>query len=1277
MGQVFLAQDLLLERLVAIKFIATPRPDSVERELFFKEARAVARLSHPNVVTVYRVGEYLRCPYLVSEYVRGQSLDRMVKPLPPERLHEVAIGLARGLAAAHRRGVLHRDIKPANAVLAEDGTVKLLDFGVAKLLPHTPPPMDGAGAGAEAVGFSGGGLEHEAARMAATPRLDVLSRTATAGGNETPRMAIEGVPATPHASMAPSSAGGEASGLARGGSETGSLVGTPLYMAPEIWRGEPATTRSDVYSLGALLYELACGHPPHHQATRAELPERVQAEEAPSLAEVAPRVDRRLAAIIERALARDPKARFASGDAVRDALEMETPALPAQAGAVPEGNPYRGLAAFEAEHRSLFFGRQAEVRALVERLRGESMVWVVGDSGVGKSSLCRAGVVPAVREGALGWALDVATLRPGRRPVLGLALALAGASGLPPATLEAELMAGSVDTLVRRLQERATGVLLFIDQLEELFTLAAAEEATLWAELLLALITRLSRLRILGTVRSDFLTRFGALPGLGEELTRAIYLLAPLGPAALRDAIVSPAAAKGFHFEPEALVDSLAEAAAHSLGGLPLLQFALAELWERRDRESHRLSEAAFVALGGVGGALARHADAVLGRLLPAERRQARRLLGLLVTPEGTRSRRTVAELGAGAQGPETRAVLDALVQGRLLVTQAAEETGESTYEIAHEALLEGWDTLRGWLAGDAERRALEQRLAQAAAEWERLGRVVEALWSERQLAEASSLDPALLGPRETAFLLAARRAGRRRRYRRWALLMGGPLVILLVYGAVTLAHQFRVTAEVERNLVTAREQVRMVAKQREEAKARRLLAFQKYDHQAPKDGEVQWQEARRLLFETDAAYVQAAKAVEAVLALAPGRADARALLGDILYERILLSELALRGAARDELVARLADYDDDGSRRKRLEAPTELAVASRPAGARVTLWRHDADGRQLRKIAELGMTPTAPRLVGPGSYVLEFGGPGRVDARLPLWVARAESLRIDVTLPAVAEEPAGFVYVPAGRFLFGSGDDDDVRRSFYRTAPLHEVTTESYWIGRTEVTFGDWLAFLRALPAEDRARHTPRAELRNNTVKLNLLPDGRYRLTFRPTSQTFSVVEGELVHYPERTRRAEQDWLRFPVVGISFEDAEAYARWLAETGRVPGARLCTEYEWERAARGADGRRFPSGGRLEPDDANIDITYGRRTLAFGPDEVGSHAGARSPVGTDDMAGNVWEWTRSYSREGEPVLRGGTWYQGELTARSMNREVSEVGERDARVGLRLCATPVER
>src|ERR1044071_1148495 len=130
MGGVYLGHDPLLDRPVAVKFVRAAK-DPVARARFFDEARAIARLQHPNVVAIFRIAEVAGHPYLVSEYVRGKPLDQIDRPAPSRQVLEIALDLARGLAAAHRCGVLHRDVKPANAILSDDGRAKLLDFGLA------------------------------------------------------------------------------------------------------------------------------------------------------------------------------------------------------------------------------------------------------------------------------------------------------------------------------------------------------------------------------------------------------------------------------------------------------------------------------------------------------------------------------------------------------------------------------------------------------------------------------------------------------------------------------------------------------------------------------------------------------------------------------------------------------------------------------------------------------------------------------------------------------------------------------------------------------------------------------------------------------------------------------------------------------------------------------------------------------------------------------------------------------------------------------------------
>jgi formylglycine-generating enzyme required for sulfatase activity len=268
-------------------------------------------------------------------------------------------------------------------------------------------------------------------------------------------------------------------------------------------------------------------------------------------------------------------------------------------------------------------------------------------------------------------------------------------------------------------------------------------------------------------------------------------------------------------------------------------------------------------------------------------------------------------------------------------------------------------------------------------------------------------------------------------------------------------------------------------------------------------------------------------------------------------------------------------------------------------------------------------------------------------------------------------------VFVPPGRFAFGSGGVEAMR-SFHTAVPMHEVETGAYLIGRYEVTFADWIAFLEDLSPGERAARTPRLEgVSTTTVQtgadltLTRGPDGVYTLDYAPAGIPYRARAGEPIVYRDRTKRATQDWRRFPVSGVSVEDAIAYVGWLDRTARVPGARLCTEREWERAARGVDGRAFPRGETLAPDDANVDVTYGQRDGGFGVDEVGSHPGSTSVHGLDDMSGNVWEITRAVSGH-MFATRGGTYYHSRRTAHLANRNEDPASYRHLHVGFRICA-----
>ncbi|GMU63864.1 MAG: hypothetical protein AMXMBFR36_01380 [Acidobacteriota bacterium] len=252
MGVVWLAEDLKLGRKVALKVLREDLADSPEKAARFeREARAIAALSHPSIVTLHAVEEIDGVRFLAMEYLEGRTLDQLVRegPLPVAELLRIAIPIAEALEAAHARGILHRDLKPSNVMVCTDGRVKVLDFGLAKLL-------------------------------------------------EDPARAFDGKDETT---------------LTR----EGQVVGTLHYSSPEQLRQETVDARTDIYSFGAVLYEMATGRVPFQGDSAAQVITAVLCDPPRRIDEFDARAPRALASLVEQCLLKDPDRRPASAGAER------------------------------------------------------------------------------------------------------------------------------------------------------------------------------------------------------------------------------------------------------------------------------------------------------------------------------------------------------------------------------------------------------------------------------------------------------------------------------------------------------------------------------------------------------------------------------------------------------------------------------------------------------------------------------------------------------------------------------------------------------------------------------------------------------------------------------------------------------------------------------------------------------------------------------------------------------------------------------------------------
>jgi WD40 repeat protein/DNA-binding CsgD family transcriptional regulator len=765
-GAVYRARQSTIGREVAIKVILPAyanHPEFIRR--FETEAHLVARLEHPHITPLH---DYWRDPngaYLVMRYLKGGSVRDALQDgaYTLEATVHLLDQIASALSFAHRNGVIHRDIKPGNILLDEDGNAYLADFGIAK-------DLTGSHEGQTSPDSVVGSLDYispeQARNEPVTARTDIYSLGVTLYEmitGEHPFKTSSSVERLYHHINDPLP---EIEDLP---AKISAVVNEVIHRATE---KDPAKRYADVLELSIAFHD-ALGKPDAErelsmveQLTLREQEILQLIVEGRSNKEIADKLFVTVATVkwhirqvygklgVRSRVQAIVRAReldlLVSGETTVDVAstthEGHTIALPE-----PE-NPYKGLRAFQVTDARDFFGREDLIAKLVERMRGDQpssrFLAVVGPSGSGKSSLVKAGLIPALWRGALPGSEKwfIVDMLPGTHPIEKLETALIRAAANQAGNLHEQLMRderGLIRIADIILPDDKSQLVLIVDQFEEVFTLTE-DEATRQHFLNLihaAAVEPRSRVRIVITLRADYYDRPLHYPEFGEMLRNRMETILPLSVKGLERAIRGPAERVSVTFE-QGLVEQIITRMNYQAGALPLLQYALTELFDRR--QERLITQQAYAEIGGAVGALANRADELYRGLTDEGKALAKQMFLRLITlgegAEDTRRRVYQSELLSLTENTDLmEEIIDQFTAYRLLSLDHDPATRQPVVEVAHEAILREWERLREWLNDSRSDIRQQRQVAQAAVAWKASDKDASYLLHGSRLEQAES----------------------------------------------------------------------------------------------------------------------------------------------------------------------------------------------------------------------------------------------------------------------------------------------------------------------------------------------------------------------------------------------------------------------------------------------------------------------------------------------------------------------------------------------------------